>query len=255
MVDAMQISDMGMILDFQKKNGYVRYVSPEMSAFDKSYKSDPEGYWTWGGIGPAGIAYNPTVVPPDQAPKTWEDLLDPKWTDAITVKVSNSGLQHVSWYELRQLYGPDYWKKFAALKPRAFNSYVQQFDRLVNQQDKVIHTAQYAGYLEWKAKGAPVAFIVPRAGMPATPETWGLPTGGPHPNAARLFLDWLLSPLGQKAIDGEPIHPFAAHRCAGPPPGGLPISKMHLLLPEDWNAFLASRTEFAREWDRLTGMR
>ena len=124
----------------------------------------------------------------------------------------------------------------------------------MNQQDKVIHTAQYAGYLEWKAKGAPVAFVVPEAGMPATPETWGLPTGGPHPNAARLFIDWLLSPLGQTAIE-ENLYIHSLRTDVPGPPGGLPISKMRLLLPEDWNAFLASRTEFAREWDRLTGMR
>src|SRR6267142_2242995 len=62
LVDAMQVSDMGMILDFQKKNGYSRYVSPEMSAVGAAYKSEPEGYWTWGAMGPAGIAYNPTTV-------------------------------------------------------------------------------------------------------------------------------------------------------------------------------------------------
>jgi iron(III) transport system substrate-binding protein len=61
LVDAMQVSDMGMILDFQKKNGYSRYLSPEMSAINKAYKSEPEGYWVWGAIGPAGIAYNPTT--------------------------------------------------------------------------------------------------------------------------------------------------------------------------------------------------
>jgi iron(III) transport system substrate-binding protein len=254
LVDAMQISDMGMILDFQKKNGYSRYVSPEISAINKAYKSEPEGYWTWGALGPAGIAYNPTTVSADEAPKSWEEMLDPKWAGAVTVKVSNSGLQHVSWYELRQLYGADYWKKFAALKPRAFDSYVQQFDRLVNQQDKLIHTAQYAGYLEWKAKGAPVAFVIPEAGLPATPETWGLPTNGPHPNAARLFLDWLLSPVGQKAV-GEYLYLHSIRPDAPPPPGGLPISQLRLLLPEDWHAFLASRPEFVREWDRLTGMR
>ena len=127
-------------------------------------------------IGPAGLAYNPNVVPADQAPKTWEEAIDPKWTDGITVKLSTSGLQHVSWFELRGLYGPDYWKKFGELKPKGFDSYVQQFDRLVNQQDKIIHTAQYAGYLEWKKKGAPVGFNSPAAGLPATPETWGFPT-------------------------------------------------------------------------------
>ena len=253
-LDAMQLSDMGMVLDFQKKNGYARYVSPQMAAFKKEYKSQPEGFWTWSALGPAGIAYNPDTVPPDQVPKTWEEAIDPKWTGAITVKLSTSGLQHVSWYELRRLYGPDYWTKFGALKPAGFDSYVQQFDRLVNRQDKIIHTAQYAGYLEWKKKGAPVGFVAPEAGMPATPETWGIPTGGPHPNAARLFIDWYLSEPGQKAMaDNLFLHP--ARHGAAPPPGGEPLEKLKLLMPDDWNKFLASRKEFAKEWDRYTGLR
>src|SRR3954452_12640969 len=254
LVDVLELSDMGMALDFQKRNGYVHYLSPEMAAYKPEAKSQPEGLWTWGAILPAGIAYKPNVVAAADAPKSWKEASDPKWTDAVNVKVSNSGLQHVGWFELRKLYGPDYWKKFAELKPRAFDSYVQQYDRLVNQQDKLIHTAQYAGYLEWKAKGAPVAFVIPEAGLPATPETWGLPTNGPHPNAARLFLDWLLSPIGQKAI-GDYLYLHAIRTDAPPPPGGLPISQLRLLLPEDWHAFLPSRPEFVREWHRLTGMR
>jgi iron(III) transport system substrate-binding protein len=254
LVDAMQLSDMGMVLDFQKKAGYERYVSPEMAAFKDEAKSQPEGFWTWGAVGPAGIAYNPNVVSEADAPKTWKEALDPKWADAVNVKVSNSGLQHVSWFELRRVYSKDYWQKFAELKPRAFDSYVQQYDRLVNQQDKIIHTAQYSGYLEWKAKGAPVAFNVPPDGMPATPETWGLVANAPHPNAGRLFMDWLLSPVGQKAIE-EGLYTHSMRPDVPGPPGGLPISQIKLLLPEDWDAFQKSRPEFQREWDRMTGLR
>src|SRR3984957_16387011 len=57
-VDVMQLSDMGMVLDFQKKSGYVSYLSPQMTAYKPEYKSSPEGLWTWGAIGPAGIANN-----------------------------------------------------------------------------------------------------------------------------------------------------------------------------------------------------
>src|SRR6202011_2704813 len=125
LVDILQLSDMGMVLDFQKKAGYLRYVSPEMAAYKNEYKSDPAGHWTWGAVAPAGLAYNPNVVAAGEAPKTWAEALDPKWTDAVNVKASNSGLQHAAWFELRQTLGPDYWKKFAELKPRAFDSYVQ----------------------------------------------------------------------------------------------------------------------------------
>lgn len=253
-VDVMQNSDMGMVLDFQKKNGYQRYVSPAMSAFKPEYMSKPEGFWTWGAIGPAGIAYNPNVVTPADSPKTWQEAIDPKWKDGITVKLSTSGLQHVAWYELKRLYGDDYWKKFGELKPKGFDSYVQQFDRIVNQQDKIIHTAQYSGYLEWKKKGAPIGFNAPADGLPATPESWGIPTEAPHPNAARLFIDWFLSDAGQKAM-ADNLFLHSARAGAAPPPGGEPLEKLKLLMPTDWEKFLTSRTQFAREWDKYTGIR
>src|SRR5438132_11992788 len=100
LVDILQLSDMGMVLDFQKKNGYLRYVSPEMAAYKSEYKSEPVGHWTWGAVAPAGLAYNPNVVAANEAPKTWAEALDPKWTDAVSVKLSNSVLQHDDWYEV-----------------------------------------------------------------------------------------------------------------------------------------------------------
>ena len=114
LVDVIQISDMGMILRLpEAAAASVQYISPEMAAFKPEYKSKPEGFWTWGSVIMGGIAYNPNNVPAAEAPKNWEDLLDPKWTDAINVKVSNSGLQHGVWYMLKPILGDDYFKKFA----------------------------------------------------------------------------------------------------------------------------------------------
>src|SRR5437764_13201299 len=107
LVDVLQLSDMGMVLDFQKKGGYLRYVSPEIAAYKSEYKSEPVGLWTWGAVAPAGLAYNPNVVAPNEAPRTWAEALDPKWTDTVNVKLSNSGLQHAAWVEFRQALGPD----------------------------------------------------------------------------------------------------------------------------------------------------
>ena len=92
----------------------------------------------------AGLAYNPKLVPANEAPKNWPDALNPTFKDAVNTKLSTSGLQHAVWYKLRQLYGEDYWTKFATQQPRGFDSYVQQFDRMVNGQDKLVHTAQYS---------------------------------------------------------------------------------------------------------------
>ena len=254
LVDVMQLSDLGFVIDFQKRGNFALYASPELAGFAPAYKSTPEGYWAWGAVIMAGIAYNPKTVAEDQAPKTWHDLLDPKWADGISVKVSNSGLQHETWYELKRLYGDEYWTSFANQKPRAFDSYVQQYDRVVNGQDRILATAQYSGYLQFKAKGAPIAFVYPADGLPAGPETYGVVADAPHPQAARLFMDWLLGVPGQSAV-GRGLFLNSVREDVPAPPGGVKLDALKLLYPADWDVFLASRPQFTRFWDKITGMR
>lgn len=254
LVDVVNISDVGLALDFQKRGGYDQYHSPQLPAYESRFKSNPEGFFTWGCMIMAGIAYNPATVPTADAPKDWSDLVDPKWAGGISVKSANSGLQHSTWYELRQVLGKDYWDRFATQKPRAFDSYVQQYDRLSNGEDKLAVTAQYSGYLEFKAKGAPIEFIAPTTGLPAGPEVIGVVNKAPHPEAARLFLDWFLSPLGQK-VNADAIFNYSARTDVEPPPGGIPLSKMKLLVPKDWDAYIASRKDFVQLWGKLSGLR
>lgn len=254
LVDAVILSDVGLALDFQKRGGYAAYLSPEMAAYKPDYQSQPAGFWTWSSIIMAGIAYNPNFVTAEEAPKDWPELLDPKWTGELNMKSSNSGLQHLTWYELKQLYGEDFWEKFAKQKPRAFDSYVQQYDRLVNGEDLIVTNAQYSGYLEFKRKGAPVAFVPPKSGLPAGPEVLGVVSDAPHPQAARLFVDWLLSPVGQK-VSADALLYYSARDDVAPPEGGVPIGELHLLFPADWSAYVGSRREFLRDMNAITGLR
>jgi iron(III) transport system substrate-binding protein len=253
-VDVLQLTDMGYVLDFQKRGGYFQYVSPEMDGYIADNMSTPKGYWTWSSYIMAGLAYNPKLVKPEDAPKSWKDALDPKWAGVMNTKTVTSGLQHVAWYELTKLYGPEYFDKLAELKPRGFDSYVQQFDRMISGQDTIAFTAQYSAYLLAKAKGAPVEFVFPTEGMATTPGVMGIVSDAPHPNAAQLFMDWFLSETGQKAYDA--IMSLNSPRIgAPPPPGGLSMDKVKLLYPTDWQAFLETRPEFAKSWAKVTGTR
>jgi len=254
LVDVLVISDMGMVQDFTRRGGYRQYVSPEAAAFKSEFKSKPEGFWTWGCIIVSGIAYNPNNVKSEEAPKSWEDLLDPKWKDALNVKVSNSGLQMSAWYVLKPILGDAYFQKFGDNKPRAFDSYVQQYGRIIDGQDKAIMAAQYSGYVEFKAKGAPVEFVAPATGLPSAQQTVGIVSDGPHPNASELFMDWFLSAAGQKVYT-EVLYNHSPREDVAPPPGALPITKMKLLFPNDYDDFEKKRPEFVKEWDKIVGAR
>jgi iron(III) transport system substrate-binding protein len=252
--DVLTLTDMTFALDFQKRRGWMQYVSPEVAAFKPEHKSSPEGSFMWAGVIVAGIAYNPNLVKPEEAPKSWKDLLDPRWREAVNVKVSNSGLQHLTWYMLKQAVGEDYWKKFADQKPRAFDSYVQQFDRTVNGQDQVISTAQYSGYLQFKAKGAPIAFVNPTEGVTAAPGVTGIIDQAPHPEAAKLYMDWFTGVPGQKAYVAATAL-YSVRNDVPPPVGGQPITDFKLLAPTDWESFLKTHRQYVAEWDRMVGMR
>jgi len=253
-IDVLTLTDMTFVLDFQKRNGWARYESPELAAFKPEHKSKPEGYYMWGGIIVAGIAYNPTTLKAEDAPKSWKELLNPKWKDAINVKVSNSGLQHEAWLMMNKTYGDSYWKEFAKLEPRAFDSYVQQFDRTVSGQDQVICTAQYSGYLQFKAKGAPIAFVNPTEGVIAAPSLTGAVDQAPHPEAAKLFMDWFTGVPGQQAyVNATSL--YSARVDVKPPAGGVPITEFKQLIPEDWDAFLKTHAAFVKEWNGMVGMR
>lgn len=254
LVDVVNLSDMGLVRDLKKRDGYLQYASPQMAAYETRFKSQPEGYFTWGALIMAGIAYNPKNIAAEDLPKDWKDLNNPKWQGAISVKSANSGIQYTTWYELRDEYGEQYWTDFATQKPRAFDSYVQQFDRLINGEDKFAHTAQYSGYLEFKEKGAPLEFVAPATGLPASPEVWGIIKEAPNQQAARLFLDWFLSPKGQSVM-ANALYMHSPRPDVAPPKGGIPLTEMKLLTPDDWGSYVEGRRDFLQEWGRLSGLR
>lgn len=259
LVDAIEFSDIGTVLDFEKRGGYVHYVSPEDSAYAPQDLSSPPGDYFMAGMTFAGISYNTNLVPAAEAPKTWKDLLDPRWRNSISTKQATSGTQFVEWYELRKLYGPEFWTEFAKQRPRGFDSRVQLFDRLAKGDDKICALAEHAAYLLYKNKGAPIAFVAPPAGLPTTPVIVGAVSKSPHPEAGKLFVDWLMSPIGQQLYQDNPQLYYASLRKDAPPmPDGKRLSDFKLLdpieNPTDLADYLASQGKFTAEWNKILGL-
>ena len=164
----LQLSDISPAIDFQKKGGWEQYMSPEYAAYKPEYQLDAAAATTaCPGVGFAGIAYNQTKVKPEQAPKTWKDIINPVYKDGISVKLATSGMQHSQWYILRKMYGNDFWQEFAKQRPKGFDARAQLFDRLAKGDDRMCALAEYAGYTLYQEKGAEIDFVAPPDGMPA----------------------------------------------------------------------------------------
>jgi iron(III) transport system substrate-binding protein len=254
-VDVIQMSDLAPAVDFQKKGGYDHYVSPESSAYKADHLSTPNGSFFWTGVDPAGIAYNTTKVAVADAPKTWQDILNPRWKGSISCKISASGLQFVQWYTLRKIYGAGFWKEFAKQNPHAFDSRVQLFDRLAKGDDTITAIGEYPAYILFKGKGAKVEFVAPPDGLVATPLVVGAVNKAPHPEASKLFVDWAMSKRGQAWYQSNPNLYYGSVRTDAPPmPTGVRLADLKLLYPADWDDYAAQRDVFAKEWNGMLGL-
>ncbi|MCJ2023453.1 extracellular solute-binding protein [Methylobacterium sp. J-067] len=252
--DVIQFSEVPTAMDFRKRDGFELYVSPQAKAYPETALDNPPGYFFHSGVLPIGIAYNTDRVPEAEAPKSWKDLLDPKWRGTISTKQVTSGSQFVQWYELRRLYGDGFWKDFAKQRPRGFDSRAQIFDRLAKGDDKICGMAEWAGYQLAKDKGAPVRFVVPEDGAPTATLATGLATKAPHPQAARLFLDWLMSQRGQAVYQNNPFYYYPSLRRDAPPmPGGANLREYKLLFP-DIEKLAQSHSAFVKEWNGMMGL-
>jgi iron(III) transport system substrate-binding protein len=254
-VDVLQLSDVAPAVDFEKRGGYELYVGPEMEAYKKDYLSATPGAYFWSGVTFAGLAYNKVKVKPEEAPKTYLDINNPRWRNKISCKISSSGIQYVQWYLLRQIHGNDFWKEFAKQRPRAFDSRVQLFDRLAKGDDDMTALAEYSAYVLYKQRGADVEFVAPPEGLVATPLIVGAVNKAPHPECAKLFVDWARSNRGQKYFQDHPNLYYGSLRDGAPAmPTGQRLADYKLLYPKDWDDYAKTRDVFNKEWNAMLGL-
>jgi iron(III) transport system substrate-binding protein len=254
-VDVVQFSEVSTAIDFQKKGGYEHYESPQAAAYPTNALGTPAGYFFFSGIDFVGIVYNSKKVPAADAPKTWKDLLKPRWRNVISCKQSTSGMQFVEWFELKKLYGDDYWKEFGKLRPHAFDSRAQLFERLAKGDEQATILGEWAGYQLVKDRGAPVVFVAPEDGLPATPLATGIVSKPAHPEAARLFLDWLMSTKGQTLYQTNKFLYYPSLRKDAPSmPGGMKLSDYKLIFPQSMDEYEKAHPTYVKEWNAMIGL-
>jgi len=175
----------------------MKYDSPERSRFPADLK-DADGYWNILHLGVQGMAYNTKMVPPDIAPKSYEDLLHPRWRPKqIAMDYRDSSWMAVMLEIMGEAEGISFMKKLAAK-----DLYMRENKNLLTQLLAAGEFPVLANtYLETFAKiqkaGAPIEWVAGRNPIPASTHLLGIYAHARHPNAAKLFVDFLLSREGQ----------------------------------------------------------
>ena len=177
---------------------------------------DPEGYWVATNYYINTAAFNTDLIKPGGEPKHWNDLLDPRfkgqmaWGNAASVS-AGAGFIGTALKALGEEKGMDYLRKLSVQKIASVGASARVvIDQAIAGEYAIslqIFPEHAAGGAE---KGAPIRWIPMLPAMSANVSTTGVTKDAPHPNAARLLLEYLISEEGQaiyRQAQYSPAHP------------------------------------------------
>ena len=142
-----------------------------------------------------GLGYNTDLIDAKDAPKTYDDLLDPQFRGKISIATSATGVRWVGALELTK--GEEFIDKLAEQEIRGQDISGRALADFVVSGEVPLSTTIYNSHVAVsKEKGAPIAWQ-PLEPVVALPTALALSSTSTHPNAAMLFVDFALSKAGQ----------------------------------------------------------
>ena len=193
--DVVTISEVDALMDAKLLGSY---RSPETRTFIPEFK-DANGYWTAVYVNYATIGYNTKLVSEKEAPKQWEDLLDPKWKSKISIDQ-----EQYSWYgTLHKAWGRERAQKYMRaiakqdIQWRKGHTLIAQ---LMSAGEFPLGVVYAHRTEEMKTRGAPIEWVNTVNPLVVTLNSAGISPKPQHPNVARLFIDFLLSKPAQQRL-------------------------------------------------------
>jgi iron(III) transport system substrate-binding protein len=198
--DVFEYSLLYLTTDLKKRGEILQYNSPEYAAYPKSY-ADPS-YWAATGLSSIIILLNTKRVGADNVPKSWWDLTKPYWRNKLTIdnlEVSGTGYDWLVEIVNDQRLGWKFIEELGKNKPALERGHAGMAQKVA--------AGEYFGAIEMSdfhlqglrnaSATVPLLGVWPSEGVPQEPWTAGILKRAQHPNAAKLYLDFLLSQEGQ----------------------------------------------------------
>jgi iron(III) transport system substrate-binding protein len=205
--DVVHTSDAGHFVLLKKQKLLAKYTPAGADRFPAGFK-DADGYHYAFRATVNVIAYNPKLVPAADVPRTWKDLLDPKWKGKlVTAHPGYSGVIATHVLALVNLHGWDYFKELAQNRVMIVQSAVDPAGVVASGERQVAVDGGEYFFYQTKKKGNPVEIVYPKEGVPLVVSPSAITSFAPHPNAARLFTDFSFSREVQQVLaDSEGLY-------------------------------------------------
>jgi iron(III) transport system substrate-binding protein len=194
--DVIQTVEFSMYI-FHRSGILARYTPQANALYPKEFKE--EGFWTTVYYNAYVTGYNTRLAPARTLPKTYDDLLDPKWKGKLMMEGTKA-----EWFAgMLQILGQERGLKFmrdlAKQQPSPREGHELLAQLIVAGEGVIDINIPAASVERVKERGAPIDWTA-LGPVPATMVGAGVAAQAPHPNAARIFLDFLLSREGQKLM-------------------------------------------------------
>ncbi len=177
----------------------------------------------------ADVGYNTRLVKPEEAPKSFADLLEPQWAGKIVkAHPGYSGTIMTATFEQSQALGWGYFDRLARQKVMQVQSATDPPKKLALGERPVMADGSEYVMFDLESSGNPVAIVYPAEGTPLVVGSAAVMKAAPHPNAARLFISFVFSRDGQQLMsDAGGLRSF--HPDVREKPGRTPLAAIKLL--------------------------
>lgn len=183
---------------FMKRNIITAYSPPGAANFPTGFV-DKQGHWVGFYLVPYAITYNSKLVSKNDAPKSFDDLLQPRWKGRISLEREEYLVTQAHMQYLGQQKGIEYFKKLAQQELVLVNGHSNQAMLLTACEFPIIVYSDIARTEELKRKGAPIEWVRAEPHITVLVSA-AITREARHPAAARLFMNYLASDEGQKEI-------------------------------------------------------
>jgi iron(III) transport system substrate-binding protein len=227
--DVINSADASHFIAFKREGWLAPYLSDEMAQhFPPAYR-DPDGLFVTTRVWLSSLGYNTDLVKAGDAPKSFADLLDPKWAGRmVKAHPGYSGTIMTATFQLVRELGWGYFEKLAAQRVMQVQSSTDPPKKLALGERAVMADGNDYNLIQLMDEGRPVAPIYPAEGTPTITGPSGVFATAPNPNAARLLHAWLHSREGQQLlVDFTGQH--SVHAQVTDKPGHKKLSEIKLM--------------------------
>lgn len=251
-VDVLDGSDQALFVTWKKQGMLEPYIPAELMKWPAAQR-DPDGNYASVRFTLMPIGVNTKLVKPEDEPKSFADLLDPKWAGKIVkAHPSYSGGIVTSTFQTVKAIGWSYFEKLGKQKVLQVQSATEPPKKLALGERAVSADGLEYMHIRLQATGAPIKIVYPSEGTPFIPGCEAIAKNAPHPNAAKLFMSFMVSRATQQYLADHAglrsFHPDVKLR-----PGVAPLSQIKIL-PSDPVAQEAATEELKKKYSQYFGI-